>query len=291
MKFELKPYNRNVSDDDFLSDLRRVASELKLDSLSIKEYEKNGKYHPSTLKRRFGSWTKTLKLAGLQLRKNPKIEDDELITDLKRVAAALNKKSVTQNEYKSLGKYDSAPLVRTFGSWFKALEKAGLEKTRTWGVTNEEYFENLEEIWTKLGRQPNYAEIEKPFSKYSAGAYERRFGSWRKALEAFIEFVNQGDSESLKEEEKIEILPQEGTDIETQTVKHKTNRNINWRLRFIVMKRDNFKCKKCGRSPATDPSIILHVDHKTAWANGGETELENLETLCSVCNIGKSNLE
>ncbi|HRY77026.1 MAG TPA: HNH endonuclease [Candidatus Paceibacterota bacterium] len=287
MKFELKPYNRNVSDKDFLNDLRRVASELKLDSLSVEEYDKNGKYHPSTIQRRFGSWTKALKSAGLQLRKNPKIEADELIDDLKRVAGILNKKSVTQNEYKSLGKYDSAPLVRTFGSWFKALEKAGLEKTRTLGVTNEEYFENLEEIWTKLGRQPNYIEIEKPFSKYSAGAYEQRFGSWRKALEAFIEYVNHGKNEPREEQKS---LPIERLDVEAQATKHKTNRTINWRLRFIIMKRDNFKCKKCGRSPATDPTIILHVDHKTAWANGGETVLENLETLCSKCNIGKSDL-
>ena len=76
-----------------------------------------------------------------------------------------------------------------------------------------------------------------------------------------------------------------------QEKKHKTKREINWRLRFIIMKRDNFKCKDCGRSPATDQSIILHVDHKKAWAKGGETVLENLETLCSKCNIGKSDLE
>jgi 5-methylcytosine-specific restriction endonuclease McrA len=57
------------------------------------------------------------------------------------------------------------------------------------------------------------------------------------------------------------------------------------------MRRDNFKCKNCGRSPATDQSIILHVDHINAWAKGGETILENLQTLCSVCNIGKSDLE
>lgn len=71
---------------------------------------------------------------------------------------------------------------------------------------------------------------------------------------------------------------------------HKTKRGINLQLRFIVMRRDNFKCKNCGRSPATDPTIILHVDHIKAWANGGETILENLQTLCSKCNIGKSDL-
>ena len=125
---------------------------MVLDSLSREEYDKNGKYHSSTLERRFGSWTKALNLAGLQVRINRKISAGELLNDLKRVANVLNKKSVTHNEYRSLGKYDSQPLIRNFGSWFKALEKAGLEKTKNWGVTNEEYFENLEEIWTKLAR-------------------------------------------------------------------------------------------------------------------------------------------
>lgn len=77
----------------------------------------------------------------------------------------------------------------------------------------------------------------------------------------------------------------------TEIFKHKTTRNINWRLRFIVMKRDNFKCQKCGRSPSTDPSVILHIDHKKPYSKGGETIMENLETLCSVCNLGKSDLE
>ena len=122
-----------------------------------------------------------------------------------------------------------------------------------------------------------------------------RFGSWRESLEEFIEYINSSEienelinPESLKyiEVKKIDILPSV-----SKIPKRLTSRMINWRLRFIVMKRDNFKCKMCGRNPATDPSIVLHVDHIKAWANGGETILENLQTLCSVCNIGKSNLE
>lgn len=77
----------------------------------------------------------------------------------------------------------------------------------------------------------------------------------------------------------------------SEVFKHKTTRNINWRLRFIVMKRDNFKCKKCGRSPSTDQTVILHIDHMKPYSKGGETVIENLETLCSVCNLGKSDLE
>jgi hypothetical protein len=92
------------------------------------------------------------------------------------------------------------------------------------------------------------------------------------------------NEESASSEEAIKNL-----EIEV-TTRHKTSRNINWRLRFIVVRRDNFKCKSCGRSPATDPTIILHVDHFKAWAKGGETVLENLQTLCSKCEIVKSDL-
>ena len=72
--------------------------------------------------------------------------------------------------------------------------------------------------------------------------------------------------------------------------KHKTSREVNLRLRFKVMQRDNFKCCICGASPATNPSIELHIDHIVPWSKGGETLLENLQTLCSNCNYGKSNL-
>ena len=47
---------------------------------------------------------------------------------------------------------------------------------------------------------------------------------------------------------------------------HKTNRNIGLRLRFIVMRNDNFKCRICGRSPATNQNIKLEVDHIKPWA-------------------------
>jgi 5-methylcytosine-specific restriction endonuclease McrA len=35
--------------------------------------------------------------------------------------------------------------------------------------------------------------------------------------------------------------------------------------------------------------VQLHVDHIYPWAKGGETVVENLQTLCMTCNIGKSD--
>jgi len=205
------------------------------------------------------------------------ITDDELIADLRDVANKLQKDSVTHSEYDQQGKFNSHIFGRRFGGWLNALEKAGLQKTRNYNVTEEETFQNLENIWMKLGRQPRREDLCAPLSKYSGAFYEYRFGTWSNALEKFVTYINK--EENIK---TLEIDP---------SSQHKTNRGINLQLRFIVMKRDNFKCQKCGRSPTTDPSIILHIDHVKAWANGGETVLENLQTLCSICNIGKSDLD
>ncbi|SDN61130.1 HNH endonuclease [Paenibacillus sp. yr247] len=70
---------------------------------------------------------------------------------------------------------------------------------------------------------------------------------------------------------------------------HKTSRTPSIKLRFDVLKRDMFKCCICGASPAKDASIELHLDHIIPWSKGGETEINNLQSLCSRCNLGKSD--
>lgn len=61
---------------------------------------------------------------------------------------------------------------------------------------------------------------------------------------------------------------------------------ISKRVRFEVFKRDSFKCQYCGRSA---PDVILHADHILPKSEGGASDLMNLITACSDCNLGKSN--
>ncbi len=77
----------------------------------------------------------------------------------------------------------------------------------------------------------------------------------------------------------------------SETHSKRSTRAISDKLRYQVLKRDNFKCCACGASPAKDPSVELHIDHIIPWSKGGETTVENLQTLCSKCNIGKSDSE
>ena len=75
------------------------------------------------------------------------------------------------------------------------------------------------------------------------------------------------------------------------TAQKSKTRVIPDKLRYKVLKRDNFKCCACGASPAKDPSVELHIDHIVPWSKGGETTFDNLQTLCSRCNLGKSDSE
>lgn len=298
MEFQINEYHRNVPDEELLADLVRVANELKKDYIIIAEYNKYGKYHRTTITNRFGNWNKALEKAGLK--KSPKhhynnsnnidVTPEKLLHDLKDVASLLEKKSITTTEYEEYGKHGHIFIISRFKTWENALIQAGLEPTGYHNkVTKQELLEEIERVWIKLGRQPTTTDIKNGVSKYSLNSYARKFGGWRAALVAFVEWINEKtDEPEIEEKESERIVINQGSD--TESVSHKTKRDINLRLRFKVMQRDNFKCAICGSSPAKDPSVELHIDHIIPWSKGGETVIENLQTLCSKCNLGKSNL-
>ncbi|MFZ9016248.1 MAG: HNH endonuclease [Ilumatobacteraceae bacterium] len=57
-------------------------------------------------------------------------------------------------------------------------------------------------------------------------------------------------------------------------------------MRVDVLRRDGHRCKMCGRDSGV---IELHVDHVVPVSHGGRTTMDNLQTLCRDCNLGKSN--
>ena len=211
-----------------------------------------------------------------KLRTNAIYADNaELIVDLQRVAGILKKNKITQKEYNSNGKYSFAIFIRRFGGWNNALQKAGLVIGLKRKITSQKLFDNLEVVWITLGRQPFVNEIKKPLSQYNHATYQRRFGSWLKACETFIK--------SKKEDVKfVRLVSEKSTS---------RNRSINEKIRLKVLKRDNYKCKKCGRSPATHLGIALHIDHIKPFSKDGDNLLKNLQTLCNKCNLGKGNDE
>lgn len=241
---------------------------------------------------------KTTKEFELKLREI-NILNDKLLEDLKRVANLLQKDSVSSSEYDKHGNYSGDTLVKRFGSWNNALGTAGLTISYIYKITDDQLFNNLLQLWEKLGRQPQRRDMIRPLSSFSGGPYFKRFGSWNKSLVNFIEWIDR--SEASTDHEATQDSSTSNIDIdekhvsdknENSTYIHKTTREISQRLRFSILLRDGFTCRRCGRSPLKEPGKVeLEVDHKTAWDNGGETIKENLETLCFNCNRGKSNID
>lgn len=209
--------------------------------------------------------------------KNAPKTSKELLADLQEVSEKLSHKKITQKLYTENGKYNCSTIIRRFGTWNKALEQVGLQISNTVNYSDEELYENILNIWQERGKQPVRRDMDTKNSKISSGAYNRRFSSWTVAIQNFIIFANDSSFEfEKKEHEKFKNF--------------RGSRDPSLRLRYKILKQDNFSCVQCGASPANDPNIILHIDHKIPWSKGGKTTEENMQTLCEKCNLGKSNI-
>ena len=205
------------------------------------------------------------------------VSDEELLADLRSTAGLIGKGTVGLKEYRELGKYDDTTVSRRFGTWNNALQVAGLTLSNEVNISDERLFENLLSLWQHYGRQPRRSELAKSPSEISQTPYSRRFGSWSAALESFVVFANATDT----------LAP---TSQAGEASRRAMGRDPSLRLRWHVLQRDRFTCCACGASPAITLGVELHVDHIVPWSKGGETVIENLQTLCSACNVGKSNL-
>ncbi|MGB6200993.1 MAG: HNH endonuclease signature motif containing protein [Candidatus Acidiferrales bacterium] len=124
--------------------------------------------------------------------------------------------------------------------------------------------------------QPRSRDLRPGPSRFSWNTYALRFGTWRQALGQFVRWANEGQTPTP-------------ADANARKAGKRTPRNLNWRLRALVLMRDGARCRLCGAVP--DDDVRLHVDHVKPWSKGGETVLENLQILCNVCNIGKGDVE
>ncbi|MCL2620430.1 MAG: HNH endonuclease [Defluviitaleaceae bacterium] len=209
--------------------------------------------------------------------------DEELLLDMKKVADA-NKGKLNVKIYRDYRKtvdsnIASCTTVHKQIGWSKAISLIGVQKTKFQNNSKTTEIELLNEIlqlWVELGRRPTTRDI-KERSNHHRGKFNDRFGSWGKALERFIEWANDEN-----------FVPPDSNILELN--RRQTSRDVNLRLKYMILIRDNCKCRVCGKSPAINLGVEPHVDHIVPWSKGGETVIENLQTLCRDCNLGKSDL-
>ena len=212
---------------------------------------------------------------------NRNVPDEDLLNDLiaTNIKLKSNGKSLTYRSYNEIGNYAATTLSVRFGSWNDALSKAGLKLNEEKNIPIEALFDNLKIVWIEKGRQPVIREMGNTPSEYTASVYSDRFGSWLKALKEFVIFVEHERYVVFNSEAQIEI--------KNNPLGNSAKRDPSLSLRFLVLKKNNFCCIACGRSPATVTGLQLEIDHINPWSNGGKTIEENLQTLCFDCNRGK----
>ena len=293
----------DYSDEEIQSELRRVSAIVGDKPLSRGEFNKHAKVASSTVTRRFGGWQQALLLAGIgdrysgtpvseKMKVQPakSLSNEQLIAELQHIAAILGKNELTVSDVNQHSSMINAKVIKNrFGTWKSGLEAAGLGLTN-YGkrYTEDEYFENLLTVWSYHGRQPLYREMNMPPSIIGSSTYEKKWGTWYGALQAFVEKANTDLAEPVSNSSEVVFTTVSSTSM--PTVKSDADKHeIKLGLRYSILCRDRFKCVICGSSPATDITCQLHVDHIIPFAKGGKTVSENLRSLCLQCNLGKGS--
>ena len=116
MRFELKDFHRNISNEDLINDVLRVKMIYGKDTLTRTEYKAYGKYGANTFCRRFGGWNRVLCSCGLRItdlqeagangtHHHTHVTDEQLINDLLRVSHVIGRTSFSSQDYRKYGKW------------------------------------------------------------------------------------------------------------------------------------------------------------------------------------------
>jgi hypothetical protein len=184
----------SYDDAALIAELHRVAALIPGRRLRRADFEEHSKVSASTLGRRFGTWERALDAAGLGERLDASTlgrSRDHVLAEIRRVARELDSKVLRRNEFFARSAVGARPIKRLFRSWSNVPNAADLDQSSIGKrYTDEECFENLLAVWTRLGRPPRHREMALPPSTIGPKAYVHRWRTWRRALSAFVEQVS-----------------------------------------------------------------------------------------------------
>lgn len=95
---------------------------------------------------------------------------------------------------------------------------------------------------------------------------------------------------TLRQETGLDIIATKDGYVLTSSIPRyepQIRKTIDNKMKYAVLQRDNSTCQRCGANIHNTPNVKLVIDHKVPVELGGETNSDNLWTLCSDCNGGK----
>jgi len=188
-----------------------------------------------------------------------------LVEELQRLDNKYDK-TPTQSLMDSEGKFSSSTYKRTFGSWNKAVEEAGLEVNREVNITKEKFLEELHRLSNKYDKKPTQTLMNSE-GKFAYSTYQRVFGSWNEALkEAGLE-VNNSSMRGI--EQSVYVL-------ECRNSKYYVGASAHPDKRLREHKRQGRKASSWTREHGVKERIYLSdpMPHEEAYQKEREKTLE-----------------
>lgn len=161
---------------DVIEDMKKVFSEQG--TLTKRVYDKYGRWSSSKICSvdSFNN-LKEMAIGKEEISRNT-IPKEELVEDIFRVASENEK--MTKDVYLSKGKFSRKPIERYFGSWNKMLTELGLKTNCLINIPEDDLLNDLLRLMAEFDTIS--ATVVKLHGKYSVEVYQRRFGSFNKAL-------------------------------------------------------------------------------------------------------------
>lgn len=167
----------DITREQVIEDMKSLYE--KHGKLTTRIYRSEGKWSEKAITRQFGSFNELkAEATGLEVHLN-NVSKELVLQDALRVYELEGQ--LTQELYLEKGKYSRKPILRHFGSWNNLLNELNIELNCQINIPEEELLADLIRVHEEYDNIS--ATVVKHYGKYSIEVYQRRFGSFNKALE------------------------------------------------------------------------------------------------------------
>ena len=185
----------NYDDNSIIAELKRVYfNHFDGQPMTTKDFDRLSRVSAGTVIKRFTSWNNALKKAGIKIFNE--FSKPIIKTDIEKLIQFNKGEYLTFVFYrKNGGKYSESTIKRYFENkkWAEILasefflypiRKIIIVDKQAEVKTEVQLFDEIKKGWNELGRRPTYSEFRSK-ANFGTKIYEKRYGSWTNAIEAF----------------------------------------------------------------------------------------------------------
>ena len=181
--------NRN----ELIERIETTGKALGVEHLTFDAFRQHSGVSRATIEKHFDSWAEACEVAGVRVGLTIKHfapishSEEECVLELRRVAASLGQNDLTSKEFSKYARFSSSAVIRRFGSWQRALERAGLELSekskKSVSLSADECISEMKRVAALLGSNHLTTDSFDKYAVFTSHRVVRALGSWQSALE------------------------------------------------------------------------------------------------------------